>query len=413
MAAPPPPRTGRALRFVLIVLAIVIVLPLAGLAVFALTFDPNSVKPRIEQAVLRATGRDLALNGRLGLKLSLWPTLEARDVAFANRAGGSRPQMATVERVEAQIALLPLLSRRLEIERLVVVHPDLLLETDAAGQPNWQFGPTVPSQKLPKAEAPAATQAAASSRPLALSIHRVRIDGGTLTYRDGQTGRSTAIDLERIEATAEAADAPVDATIRAAYRGAPFAIDAHVGPLSRLAEPASTAPWPVRVIAAAGGAKLVLDGSLTDPLGGRGYQAQVDADIPDLAALAPFVRRASLPPLHNLHFAATVANAGAALPAFSALAARAGTSDLSAVLPGLTLRGLEVTAASLDQPVQFTAQAERNGAAVATTGSLGAPRQLLAGAGGGSVAGGGDRQGGRGDAERKRPCRQPAGALGG
>ena len=78
---------GRILRFTLIGFAGIIVLVVAAGAVFVATFDANSYKPRIAAAVQQATGRALALNGPIGLKLSLQPTLEARDVAFANPAG--------------------------------------------------------------------------------------------------------------------------------------------------------------------------------------------------------------------------------------------------------------------------------------------------------------------------------------
>ncbi len=48
--------------------------------------------------------------------------------------------MAAVARVEAQVQLLPLLSGRLEIASVTLVRPDILLETDADGHGNWQFG---------------------------------------------------------------------------------------------------------------------------------------------------------------------------------------------------------------------------------------------------------------------------------
>ncbi len=47
--------------------------------------------------------------------------------------------MATAARVEARVELLPLLSRRVEIARVTLVRPDILLETDANGRGNWQF----------------------------------------------------------------------------------------------------------------------------------------------------------------------------------------------------------------------------------------------------------------------------------
>ena len=106
-----------------------------------LSFDPDSLKPRIIAAVKQATGRDLTLQGRIRLGLSLQPTLTVQGVAFANPPGFSRPQMATLEQLDLKLALIPLLSHRVEIDRLVLVKPDIILETDAQGRPNWQFTP--------------------------------------------------------------------------------------------------------------------------------------------------------------------------------------------------------------------------------------------------------------------------------
>ena len=66
----------------------------------------------IVEAVQHATGRDLALNGKIGLKLSLRPTIQARNVAFSNPDGFSRPQMARSTGMELKLGLLPLLSGR-------------------------------------------------------------------------------------------------------------------------------------------------------------------------------------------------------------------------------------------------------------------------------------------------------------
>ena len=82
-----------------------------GAAAIAITrFDPNAYKPDIVAAVKRATGRDLALNGKISLKPSLWPTIQVSDVTFSNPPGFSRPQMASLQGMELQLGLLPLLS---------------------------------------------------------------------------------------------------------------------------------------------------------------------------------------------------------------------------------------------------------------------------------------------------------------
>ena len=93
------------------VLAVLVV----GLLIAALAFDPNAEKGRIIAAVRRATGRDLVLAGQIRVVWGLTPLLTVEDAALANMASGSRPQMATVGRLEAQVRLLPLLSRRVKI----------------------------------------------------------------------------------------------------------------------------------------------------------------------------------------------------------------------------------------------------------------------------------------------------------
>ena len=89
-----------------------LVLIVAGVGIFVASFDPDSYKPRIVAAVKQATGRDLTLKGHIHLGLSLQPTLTVQDVSFANPPGFSRPQMATLEQLDLQLALFPLLSHQ-------------------------------------------------------------------------------------------------------------------------------------------------------------------------------------------------------------------------------------------------------------------------------------------------------------
>src|SRR6478609_11561500 len=150
---PEPPAHPRRRRWPWVVAALVVV-PVAAGGIFLATFDLNGQKPRIQAAVRQATGRELTLDGPIGVKFSLVPTLTVEGAALANAPGGSRPQMATVKRVELELALLPLLSRQVEVRRLLLVAPDILLETDAEGRPNWLFGKVAPAD-APPAPAPA------------------------------------------------------------------------------------------------------------------------------------------------------------------------------------------------------------------------------------------------------------------
>src|SRR6476469_5248848 len=73
------------------------------------------------------------------ISVSLEPKIVLPDVSFGNAPWSKTPQMLTAKRVEAQIALLPLLSRRFEVIEFVLIEPVITLETDAGGRGNWEF----------------------------------------------------------------------------------------------------------------------------------------------------------------------------------------------------------------------------------------------------------------------------------
>src|SRR3546814_4790342 len=84
---------------------LVVALAVAGVVVVQ-NMDFNQYKGLIAAKVKEATGRDLAINGDLKLDiLTLSPSLVVNDVRFANAEWGSRPDMAVVERFEAEAAL--------------------------------------------------------------------------------------------------------------------------------------------------------------------------------------------------------------------------------------------------------------------------------------------------------------------
>jgi uncharacterized protein involved in outer membrane biogenesis len=139
----------------------------AALVAMVVSIDTEQVRWLIIRQVEATTGRALDIRGKIGVKLSLTPSIVLNDVTLSNAAWGSRPEMARARRVEAQIALQPLFSSKIEFSRLVLIEPDILFERNAKGQTNWNFGP--PTQGEPTT---------------ALHVGRFAVDGGTVTYRD-------------------------------------------------------------------------------------------------------------------------------------------------------------------------------------------------------------------------------------
>ena len=102
-------------------------------------------------------------------------------------------------------------------------------------------------------------------------------------------------------------------------------------------DPAATTPWPVKLTLTAGNAKISADGTLTQPQQGKGYNLVVSGSVPDATSLTPLLQGFVPPPLHDVTFAAKVADKGGPLPEFSALTLHVGASDLSSEMRGLTL----------------------------------------------------------------------------
>jgi AsmA protein len=388
----------RPLRIALIAVAAVIVLVVGSGAVFLARFDPNSLKPRIIEAVKRATGRDLILNGKISLEFALRPTIRVDDVAFSNPPGFSRPRMATLQSLELELGLLPLLSSRIEIDRLVLIHPDILLETTAAGQSNWQMTPELPptaaatspasasppptSPPSPTPPSPSSAQSAAPSTqvPTTVSVDTIRIQDGTLAWRDDATGKVTTLGLTDLVAKSASPDSPLHLDADASYNGTAFTLTADTGALTRLQQPAETSPWPVKLALTVAGAKLTADGSFTRPLQGKGYDLAVSGTAPDATALTPLLQGFVPPPLHDVSFTAKIADTGGEFPDVSTLTLHIGASNLNAEVPGLSLDKLDIDAPKVDQPVKINGAAKLGDTPLTVAGTFGAPALLLPGA---------------------------------
>jgi len=366
----------RAWRFGLLGLAVVVALTVGAGAVFLARFDPNSLKPRIEAAVKQATGRDLALNGPISLKLSLWPTVELRDVSFANPPGYSRPQMATLDRLDLQLAVLPLLQRRFEIVRLILLHPNILLEVDAQGHPNWRFTSAPAAGTAPPTGDHTSTGGRASTE---ISVHDVQIEDGTLAWRDDRTGKTAAIALKQLTAKSASPETPLTLAAAATYNGVAFNLAGQVGPLIRLQQPDADTPWPVKVTIGAAGATVSVDGALTHPLQGRGYTLTLGGTIPDLIALAPLMPGVQLPPLHDVRLATRISDSGGPVPQVAQATLHLGAADLGAYVGGLRIVTVDIDAPEQNQPVRITAQVSMADTPVSLAATVGAPGMLLSG----------------------------------
>jgi uncharacterized protein involved in outer membrane biogenesis len=210
-----------------IIVAVIVVI-IGGGAAYLASMDADEFRPEIARAAQEATGRALQLEGPLSLSISLTPTISGEGISLANAPWGSRPQMLTLRRFEVELQLLPLLFGDIRINRLILIEPDILLETNAKGVGNWRFETMA---------AKADTAEDGGGDGAMPHIGRLLIENGQLTYRDGVSGETTKIMLTSLEADAASPSDPLNLKLRAAFNDIALTLQGSVGPLKNALSP--------------------------------------------------------------------------------------------------------------------------------------------------------------------------------
>ncbi|HWA44429.1 MAG TPA: AsmA family protein [Hypericibacter adhaerens] len=214
---------------ILIAVGALLVLAVAAVLVVPSFIDWNGYKAQIESEARKATGRDLSIDGDISLALLPAPKLSVEGVRFANAEGGSAPDMATLESLDVRVALMPLLSGKIQVTSLTLVKPTVLLEKLPDGHGNWEIAPA--GQAAP-APSEAAHEGGSGTGGLALSFDSVRIENGTFIYRDAAAGSEQKLEALDSEIHVGSLSGPFDATGTATYQGIKARFEANAGALN-------------------------------------------------------------------------------------------------------------------------------------------------------------------------------------
>lgn len=262
----------RAATVLKLALALVAVLAIALVAAVK-SIDVNDYRRLIAEAITAETGRRFDIAGDFELQLSLRPRLVASDLSLANGPGGSRDSMLRIARVEAEIGLLPLLRREIRIHRLVLSEPDLLLEHNADGRPNWLLYP------------PGATVAAAQDAPrTTVVIDKVRLEKARVTLHDARDNSTRNLLLDRVTIDPEGPAGPVSLTAVGTLDRGKLDISGTFGSLAELR--AQTKPFPVKLTASVGGVVAVADGTVGKIAAGDGLDLKLSLEATETAEAA-------------------------------------------------------------------------------------------------------------------------------
>jgi AsmA protein len=209
-------------KFLLIALGLIVVLIGAAIAI-PFVVPTETYKQQLEAQIERATGRALTIAGPLEFSILPQLALAAEDVRFANPPGAAEADMASLQELQVQLKLWPLLRGAVEVDRFVLVKPVIHLEVDQQGRPNWELGGEPAAEQTPE---PTGGEGGGPGVPVTeLKLGDIRIVDGTATYTDAASGRTERIEGINLSVSLPDLQSRLAAEGSLAYKGRTIALD--------------------------------------------------------------------------------------------------------------------------------------------------------------------------------------------
>lgn len=207
------------LKYSLYGLLALVVLLAAGAAILALTFDPNQYKDEVEKLVKERTGRALKFHG--DVKLAFWPSLgvSVGKVTLSRRA--SEHEFAAFDSAHVSVSLLPLLRGETQVDQVKIAGLKASVIRAKGGKFDFEDLLGAAGAKKP---------AAAPAKPakVKFDVAGIRLENGTLAYRDEGSGQTLEIAHLELRTGRIAEDVPGKMSVGAQLKGKNPLVDAKV-----------------------------------------------------------------------------------------------------------------------------------------------------------------------------------------
>ena len=205
----------RALKWIAWIVGGLILLLIVVVAIVAATFDPNEYKPQIVELVKARTGRTLTMDGRIGL--TFFPKIGAEVEKVALSEPNGTKTFAKVEEARVALALLPLLSRQVIVDRVTLsgLAVDLVRYKD--GRTNFDDLTGQAAKPEKPAAKPAETPA---GPPLAIDVGGIELRNGAIGWRDEREGTDVRLSNVRLRTGRIASGVPGKLELAAKIDGA-------------------------------------------------------------------------------------------------------------------------------------------------------------------------------------------------
>lgn len=232
--------------FLLYGLLAIVALVGAGVAYLMIAPPTDLIREQMITQVRDKTGRTLRIDGRTGMTFYPSIGIEMGDVSLSAPPGMSAPPTVKMKSLTVAVKLLPLLSREISVDTLVLDKPVFDLRIDKAGNKSWDFALDAGGAKPVRfADAGRATSKANDGGGLIrlaqagstgggdamaaldnLSLGDVRIVDGTLNYTDEGTNARQEVRAINVKVGLDAIAKPLTAAGDLYWKGEKVAFDA-------------------------------------------------------------------------------------------------------------------------------------------------------------------------------------------
>lgn len=221
------------MRTLIKIIAALVIVAIAALIAIPFLIDPNDYKDEISQQVEKATGRQLTIQGDIGLSVFPWVALQLGQLSLSNAEGFEADHFASVNAAQIRIKLMPLLKREVEMDTIVLDGLMLNLETNEAGVTNWddltqsveaeveaEMQTETPQTPAAKEDAPTALAA--------LSIAGVKLTNANILWSDASKGENYQIRNLNLDTDAIVPGDPADVKLNFDLISANPEVRAHI-----------------------------------------------------------------------------------------------------------------------------------------------------------------------------------------
>ncbi|CAI2015546.1 AsmA family protein [Serratia plymuthica] len=330
-------RTGKAFSWV----GGIVLLVIAALVIFVMTFDWNRLKPTINDKVSAELQRPFAIRGELGVDWARekdeggwrawvpWPHIHAEDIVLGNPKNIPGDSMVQLQRVDASIAPLALLGKEVLIPRIWLKQPNATLQRLANGDNNWTFN-LAGDPKQPTSD-------------WSVNIHDVVFDRGQIDVKDatlkadfralidplGKPLPFSEVTGKKDAGSAITPDYVFGWKVKGKYNGEPLSGSGKMGGMLSLQN--AEVPFPLQADVRSGAARVVVVGTLSDPmnLGGLDLRVKLSGDsLGNLYGLTGVLLPNTPPYSTDGHLIARLHEKGGAVFQYQKFDGKIGDSDI-------------------------------------------------------------------------------------